>query len=926
MSTADDVFAILFQAPQTTHKISKRWNRGCHLCPLDGKGRKVKGLKRIKGKRAMLWAQSPGKWELIKGLELVGPAGAFTWRELGAVGFKRDDFDIQNVLRCRPINKEKRDREPTAEERYHCSLFNHEAVGLNGGKAKLHLLFGAVAQEEILGSERRKDVPVKWSTRLNAWTVSLDHPSFFLRREEQGEDWRLQRFRDRIRGAKFFYDHPGRWAIYKAYDFKTCQTIEEVRTMFRTMAKVAAKGERIAVDIEEGPVGEEPRVLTIAFSWSRNSARCVVVHHPESPYPEHVGEILALIKGFLNDRNYSKVFQYGSSDIRALRKLLKIRVKGYDYDTTYAHYLKYTFLRSHGLEAIADEEYPEYAGYKQVVQEWLKDPKKGFTQIPLRVLGPYNCADAALTKIIELDTRDTVPQPLIWTYIWAGMTLSKMEGQGPLLDRGYFKQVMEIIPKRIKAVELELRRIADDPNFNANTPAAVADVLYNKLRLQKEIEDPEALATIEEAGTSTAEEVLETIRMATNHPFPGLVLDYRRLTKMKSTYLDNYQSSADFWGGEVRTKWFLTGAVTGRLRSGGVKKEKGKYVNMQNLHGDPLLQNLLVSDTRWPMVLEMSKNTGKVTDGKTVWDNRSLVPKGVKKFWDVWEFNGKISQLPDDLEILLSFDYSQIEIRMLAEVSGDELLIQQFNAGMDIHCVVGNTLNPAWSLEFIKSDKDTRTFIKNCHFGMVYGLDEEGLYFYLKAKGVNTTKQKVAKFHRAYFRKYVGVAQFIEAARAFATEFKYVETIFNFRRRVGGGYDEERTTNPENQAINSPIQGAAHHLVLTALGLLSRKPKEFDLLQKGIMEVHDALVYRVQLKQLAQAYTQGLYLMQEAVPQQVREWYNRDLQVPLLAEASAGFRYGVKPDYAGGNVREFLSQWVTYNQHVEADARKKHAS
>lgn len=276
-----------------------------------------------------------------------------------------------------------------------------------------------------------------------------------------------------------------------------------------------------------------------------------------------------------------------------------------------------------------------------------------------------------------------------------------------------------------------------------------------------------------------------------------------------------------------------------------------------------------------------------------------------------------------DHYVFLALDYSQIEIRMLAECANDELLIEQFKSGQDIHCIVGNTLT-GMSVEQIKNDKPTRTFIKNCHFGMVYGLDGEGLFYYCKAKGIQTTVAKTTKFRKKYFATYKGVAKFIVTCQAFVRENGFIDNIFDFRRKIGKDWDEDRKTNPENQAVNSPIQGSAHMLLLTALGLLSTQVKRYDLLQACVAEIHDALLFRVRLDKLAEAFTQAKYLLEEGVPAEIYRRYGRKLGVPLLAEAKAGFRYGTICDYNGGEVRSFLSEWKTYNEKVEKGISEKY--
>lgn len=152
--------------------------------------------------------------------------------------------------------------------------------------------------------------------------------------------------------------------------------------------------------------------------------------------------------------------------------------------------------------------------------------------------------------------------------------------------------------------------------------------------------------------------------------------------------------------------------------------------------------------------------------------------------------------------IFLALDYSQIEIRILAEAAKDEVLLAQFRAGFDIHCLVGEALTGIPAAK-IKTDEKTRKFIKNFHFGMVYGLDGEGLHYYCLAKGIkDSTVKKCTKYRAIYFKKYFKVGQFIERTQAYGRKYNQVVNMFGFVRKLGKNWEETRTTDPENQMVN----------------------------------------------------------------------------------------------------------------------------
>lgn len=293
----------------------------------------------------------------------------------------------------------------------------------------------------------------------------------------------------------------------------------------------------------------------------------------------------------------------------------------------------------------------------------------------------------------------------------------------------------------------------------------------------------------------------------------------------------------------------------------------------------------------------------------------------------------KISRRIMDLKCFLVWDYSQIEIRMLAEMSKDPLLIKQFKAAgtdaawakahnLDIHCQVGGELTD-WPAEKIAHDHDVRRSVKEFHFAIVFGVSKDSLYGNLKAKGVKITRQQSNQFYDRYFRKYRGVARFMTVQRAKVQSEGVVTTLFGFRRPISSKEQEDgRSSYWGNQAVNTPIQGSAHQLVLIALAILDERPKDYPLLDCPLMEVHDALNFRHNTRDLPEAYLQGKYLLQTDVADYAKKNFGITLQVPLVAEAKAGYRLGSLVDYKGGRISEFLTDWRAKHEQVEREGWK----
>jgi len=850
-----------------SHLLVASRESGCLGCPLE-KQRKVMGWDEVLGRRVMVWGQSPGKDEIAKGAAFVGRSGRFLWRELARVGLTRDQCDVQNVLRCRPSFRDEagllRDREPEPNELKHCSVYNDVALRKNGGKAVLHIVLGRVAARQLLPGEYDPDIPFLWSKRLSAWVVCLDHPSYFLRGAPR---WRMEQFRRRLAGAVRKLDRPGRWD-----DIRAMAVHQATPETLEAMAEQARRtGHRVAVDVEDERTEDGRRLLCVGFSLDGKSALVAPVDYPGLERDE---ALIRVVRAILADKSVRKTMHYGAYDCEAIRGTLRVDVAGYDFDTQHAHYLTQPHRRAHGLEVIAAQEYPEFTGWKEMVSSHYKR----LSEVPWKTLRRYNGLDCILTKRVESGLSSGLNPALVNLYVHAGRTLYRMESVGPHLDMQALADIRPRIRAELADVTAKLRRIADDPQFSPSSNVAVARLLYDKLGYQAD-----------GGRRGTDSDTLSILRQGRDHPAIGLILRFRELSKMESTYLDGYEESARMNAGQVRTRWYLTGAVTGRLRSGG-DGQPGR-INMQNLHGSPHLQNLLVADPEWRSVIDPGRSLSELSD----------------------------------VRLFLSLDYSQIEIRMLAECSGDELLISQFRQGLDIHCAVGHALDPKLSHEEIKKNKALRTFIKNCHFGMVYGLSEDGLLYYLQTRGVEATKSQVSRFVRRYFSTYKGVARYIQEMRRMADEVGFVETIFGFRRYVGAEYDEDRKSNPANQAVNSPIQGAAHTLLLQALALLSEKAKRYRVLGTPLMEVHDAIVWGVALRDLPEAVVTAKRLLEQDVPAALERRFGRKLRVPLLSEATAGFRYGTQVEVgAVVDVADFLERWKRRYDELDADYRRSY--
>lgn len=289
-----------------------------------------------------------------------------------------------------------------------------------------------------------------------------------------------------------------------------------------------------------------------------------------------------------------------------------------------------------------------------------------------------------------------------------------------------------------------------------------------------------------------------------------------------------------------------------------------------------------------------------------------------------------------DLNVFLSSDGRQIEVRALAELSRDPVMIRLFQEGAkdrnnknkDFHSLNGHMLTGR-SIESISSDKSLRKSIKNLIFGIIFGKAEKGMYDYVVAKireaeGAQAdlkgiTRKSIGILYKKFFSVYKGVRQFIIDQRLKAESQGYVETLFGFKRHIKQDSDDERGSYWGNQAINSPVQGTAHQFVLIAMALIDLKPKTYNHLQNIIMEIHDQLVFKVKLRYLFEAYKQIMHLFEVGAPAYAEEKFNLKLQVPIMAETEAGFSMSSMISYEGETIEEFLTKWR--KKQAEVDAR-----
>lgn len=569
-----------------------------------------------------------------------------------------------------------------------------------------------------------------------------------------------------------------------------------------------------------------------------------------------------------------------------------------------------------------------------------------FSNLSLKKLVLRNGADADLTKRIELSTKKKINLALLGVYKDAGFILAEMEPNGPDFDYEQCEKLKKIFPPKFEAVKDKLRLMAGKEDFNPGAWQQVQWLIFKHLKIpipdialeqkkgkKKQVVDKKGRKLEQWELASTGKPVMEML--SRKYEVAKLITEYRKIGKIITTYIKAYEMNANQHEGRLRTKWWLTGTRTGRLSSGGdklVKEAKNEHINLQNIHGDERLQNLAAADKDWrklfkalqraaekmcnSQLVDITRLIAKVKDTKNkdkVKTYNEELEASIEKFKLRLYNSNKWKRLCElivkkygHIRILLGFDQGQVEVRVMGQASGDKKLIKDCMSG-DIHSKVGHAMT-GWAVEKIKKDKKTRTLTKNIHFGILFGLSAAGLmaFILLKDPDSTITEEEAQRLYNNYFKAYPGVRRFITRMREFVEEHGYVENMFGFRRplksgSVVDGYEQDDADDNDqesgsfwgNQAINTPVQGAAHMLMLMAVATLKRKRKKYKPLGVPTLEVHDYIGWKTQLKDLLEAYVLGKNLLEKEPLQVVkREWPEIKWQVPLVVEGKVGFRYG----------------------------------
>lgn len=487
---------------------------------------------------------------------------------------------------------------------------------------------------------------------------------------------------------------------------------------------------------------------------------------------------LEILRPIIENEEICKVGQNIKYDLTVLANY-GIELRGKLFDTMIAHYVLQPELH-HGMDYLAEI----YLNYETIkITELIGERGKG--QKNMRDLSPavicdYACEDADITlklkNILEKEIEKEGIKELFYEIEMPLIpVLAYMERNGARIDTASLKETSQLLGKRIDEIEGEIFEQAGQP-FNIASPKQVGDILFGKLKI---VEKPKKTKT---GQFVTSEEVLAQLQ--NRHPIVKNILQYRGLKKLLSTYIDSLPELVNPRTGKIHTSYNQTVTATGRLSS-----------------SNPNLQNIPIRDE----------------EGKEV----------------------RKAFIPDDGCLFLSVDYSQIELRIMAHLSGDSNMIEDFCSGHDIHAA---TAAKIYKKPIEEVTKDERRKAKVANFGIIYGISVFGL-----AERMNVNRSEAKTLIDNYFDTYQGVTQYIEKCKQEAKLKGYVETVFKRKRYLPDINSHNAVVRgyAERNAVNAPIQGSAADIIKVAMINIYRRMKEQHLRSTMILQVHDELNFNV---------------------------------------------------------------------------------
>ncbi|MFS1702292.1 DNA polymerase I [Alteromonas sp. AMM-1] len=585
-------------------------------------------------------------------------------------------------------------------------------------------------------------------------------------------------------------------------------TFEQWLTTLQNASLVAFDTETTSLDYMEA------ELVGVSFSVEPGVAAYVPVAHDYPGAPDQLDRnwVLDKLKPWLESTDHKKVGQHLKYDKNVLANY-GITLRGIAFDTMLESYVLNSTATRHDMDSLAQN----YLGVRTVHFEDIagKGAKQlTFNQIDLDKAAYYAAEDADITLRLhqvlwpKLQAEQSLTGILSDIEVPLASVLARMEQYGVLIDSQQLLQQSQQLAIRIVELEKSVHDMAGEV-FNLSSTKQLQQILFEKLELP-------AIKKTPKGAPSTSEEVLQ--ELALDYPLPKLIMEYRGLTKLKSTYTDKLPKMTNHRTGRVHTSYHQAVAATGRLSS-----------------TDPNLQNI-------PIRTEEGRRVRKAF----------IARKGYQ---------------------IVAADYSQIELRIMAHLSGDKGLLDAFAHGKDIHRA---TAAEVFNVPESEVTDNQRRSAKAINFGLIYGMSAFGL-----ARQLNVSRQEAQEYMNLYFTRYPGVLSYMDTTREFAKEHGYVETVFGRRLYLPDikASNGARRKGAERAAINAPMQGTAADIIKMAMLQVDdwiQQSNSDDVIM--IMQVHDELVFEIKHENIDENIAKITALMEQAAA----------LAVPLKVEAGKG--------------------------------------
>jgi len=574
-----------------------------------------------------------------------------------------------------------------------------------------------------------------------------------------------------------------------------------------------------AVDTETNSLdSQKAELVGVSLAVNENQAYYVPVGHKNKDDKEikkqiKIEDLIKILKPYLEDETIKKVGQNIKYDLKIFKKY-GIHLKSFE-DTMLLSYALDSGLNRHNLDILAKIHLDhENIKYKDVAGTGKSEVT--FDQVKIIDSYRYACEDADVTlKLYNIFKERLVKEKCFHVYenleIPLVDVLARMECQGIKIDKKILSQLSETFSKNLKVLEKKIYKIAGE-EFNIGSTKQLGDILYEKLKIS-------GTKKTKKGNFATNVNVLEDLA-GKGHEFPKLVLDWRQKSKLKNTYTDTLPEHIDPKTKRIHTSFLLAATTTGRLAS-----------------SDPNLQNIPI----------------KSKEGKEI----------------------RSAFVAESGHSIISADYSQIEMRVLAHVGDVKELKKAFRNNEDIHSI---TASQIFDCDIKKINEDMRRKAKAINFGIIYGISSYGL-----AKQISVSNPEAEQFLFSYFKKFPEIKDYMQETLKFCRKHGYVKTMFERKCHFPNINDKNHTLKSfqERAAINAPIQGAAADIIRYAMINIDKKILEKKIKSKLLVQIHDELLFESKDNDVKKEITLIKNEMENAIDKDF------NFSVPLIVDANS---------------------------------------